>query len=95
MLKQQNMGNVSSQILSNAVLVKGNSLVKSADDSTFWIVDLIGTGITLKDKDGNTVLTHATTLQFDHYPLKLDGGFDAAGTDLSVRYAEVRNLPKS
>lgn len=66
------------------------ALVKSDANSVFFITAIFGTSITLKDASGATILSGVAGQNL-HFPyLRLDGGFDIAGTNLTTVFAEIR-----
>jgi len=53
----------------------------------YFITSIIGTDVTVTDKNSVDILT-ASNFDFSH-PVRLDGGFSAAGTDNTVIYYVV------
>lgn len=50
----------------------------------YFITAVIGTDVTISDKDSNALFT-VTDFNFSH-PVRLDGGFESSGTDNVVIY---------
>ncbi len=54
------------------------------DDFIYFITAVIGTDVTISDKDSNALFT-VSDFDFSH-PVRLDGGFESSGTDNVVIY---------
>lgn len=57
------------------------------DTQLYFITSIIGTDVTITDKDSTDILT-VSNFDFSH-PVILDGGFTAAGTDNTVIYYKI------
>jgi hypothetical protein len=71
--------------------ISGTSVsVSDASDTSraYFITSIIGTGVTIADKDGTTVIVTGT-VSFN-FPLRIDGGFSiAASATAYVTYFDI------
>lgn len=58
------------------------------DGKVFYILNISGTGITIKDKDDNTIRTFQSQIDFRH-PIEIVDGFKISGTNVGVTYIRV------
>lgn len=69
----------------------GTSIVIDEPGTTFFIFIVIGTTVTIKDADGNTMFIIAATTQFEHPPLRVENGFQVtSGSSATVGYFRIR-----
>lgn len=64
----------------------GDGEVKS-EKSVYFISDVLGTDVTISDKDSNALFT-VSNYSFSR-PLRLEGGFEASGTNTFIVYHTV------
>lgn len=70
---------------------QNNQRILIGDDSDlddkfiYFITAIIGTAVTITDKDSTNLFTTALEISFTH-PIRIDGGFTVAGTDNTVIY---------
>ena len=55
------------------------------DKFIYFITTIIGTAVTITDKNSVALFTTALEMDFAH-PIRIDGGFTVAGTDNTVIY---------
>lgn len=69
----------------NQRILKTNSGEDKDDKFIYFITSIIGSAVTISDKDSNALFTIALEMDFAH-PIRLDGGFEISGTDSAVIY---------
>lgn len=78
---------VKNQIINEQIIERGNTVSASDTTKSYFIYGLFGS-VTLKDKDSNTVLIDDVSNMFNT-PIRLDEGFEATGTNITVVYAAI------
>jgi len=58
------------------------------DGKIFYILNLSGTGIIIKDKDDNTIRTFQSQIDFSH-PLEFQDGFKISGTTVGTTFVRI------
>ena len=73
------------------------ALIRSNPNSAFFIIEMVASAanIVLKDADGNILFTGNQTLPVKNQPIRINGGFEATGTDLVTRLVEMPLLSKA
>jgi hypothetical protein len=73
--------------INNQVHYYGNSLSDIDPKKVYFILSTTGT-VTIEDKDNNTEFVLTGNNAFI-YPMRMDGGFQASGTNISVIYCYI------
>ena len=76
--------------VANDQIINAGAMEVENESSVYFITAIFGTSITLKNVDGDTIITGVGGQNL-HFPyLRLDGGFNITGTNLTVVFAEIR-----
>lgn len=77
--------------INNQTVETGTSLTRSDSSAIYFLESMIGSGIVVKDGAGTTLINAGTTIDFCN-PVRLNGGFTITGTNLSIKFFEIREI---
>ena len=78
----------------NNVIAKMGATTEANSGRVYFISQIYGTALTLKDANGATLLSSVAATIF-YLPLRVDYGFDLSGTNPGIVYAFIDVIPNS
>lgn len=92
-IKRLNVRNFINHAKFTAAVLNGQEHAEGAseileDGRVFYILNISGTGITIKDKNDVTIRTFQSQIEFCH-PIEIVDGFKISGTNVGATYIRV------
>lgn len=91
MIYHINRADLETARINNQTVETGASIARNDSQAIYFLESMIGSGIIVKDGSGTTIINAGTTIDFCN-PVRLNGGFTITGTNLSIKFFEIREI---